>query len=109
MRLIDVSLYKLTGSFTGSGHREITAERSIRIMKPLRYGMVGGGPGAFIGDAHRRAISLDSSAKLTAGCFSRDEDKCLQQGRQRHGACLRRNRGLRLYKENQFLPLGCRL
>lgn len=49
-------------------------------MKKLLYGMVGGGPGAFIGDAHRKAISLDSSAKLAAGCFSRDPDKCLKQG-----------------------------
>lgn len=49
-------------------------------MKQLRYGMVGGGPGAFIGDAHRRAIALDSSAKLVAGCFSRSADKCKAQG-----------------------------
>ena len=25
-------------------------------MRVLNYGMVGGGPGSFIGDAHRRAI-----------------------------------------------------
>ena len=41
----------------------------------LTYGMVGGGPGAFIGDAHRRSIALDSSAKLVAGAFSRDPAK----------------------------------
>ncbi len=51
-------------------------------MKQLLYGMVGGGPGAFIGDAHRKAISLDSSAKLAAGCFSRDVEKCLEQGKE---------------------------
>lgn len=49
-------------------------------MKKLQYGMVGGGPGAFIGDAHRHAISLDSSAKLAAGCFSRTHEKCIAQG-----------------------------
>ena len=38
----------------------------------LRFGMVGGGRGSFIGDVHRKAISLDSSALLEAGCFSRD-------------------------------------
>jgi len=32
--------------------------------------MVGGGEGAFIGDVHRRAIALDGSATLVAGCFS---------------------------------------
>lgn len=49
-------------------------------MKVVRYGMVGGGPGAFIGDAHRKAISLDSSAQLVAGCFSRNPEKCKEQG-----------------------------
>ena len=27
-------------------------------MKKLNYGMVGGGPGSFIGDAHRKPASL---------------------------------------------------
>jgi len=49
-------------------------------MKKLQYGMVGGGPGGFIGDAHRRAIGVDNSAKLVAGCFSRNYDKCKAQG-----------------------------
>lgn len=49
-------------------------------MAPLRYGMVGGGPGAFIGDAHRHAIALDGRAQLVAGCFSRSHDKCLSKG-----------------------------
>lgn len=46
----------------------------------LKYGMVGGGPGAFIGDAHRKAIHLDSTAVLTAGCFSRTPEKTKAQG-----------------------------
>ena len=37
----------------------------------LKYGMVGGGPESFIGDAHRKAINIDAMATLTAGCFSR--------------------------------------
>ena len=44
-------------------------------MEKLRYGMVGGGPGSFIGDAHRKAIHIDDLAVLTAGCFSRDPEK----------------------------------
>lgn len=44
----------------------------------LNYGMVGGGPGAFIGDAHRRAINLDGKAKPVAGAFSRDPNKSRQ-------------------------------
>lgn len=42
-------------------------------MKKLNYGMVGGGAGSFIGQAHRRAIRIDDLAQLTAGCFSRRE------------------------------------
>ena len=49
-------------------------------MKKLQYGMVGGGPGSLIGDAHRRAINIDSQAELVAGCFSRTPEKCLQIG-----------------------------
>ena len=49
-------------------------------MKKLSYGMVGGGPGSFIGDAHRRAINIDGMATLVAGCFSRTLEKCKQTG-----------------------------
>ena len=45
-------------------------------MKQLRYGMVGGGPESFIGDAHRKAIHIDAMATLVAGCFSRTPEKC---------------------------------
>ncbi len=46
----------------------------------LRYGMVGGGPGSFIGEVHRKAIALDSMAVITAGCFSANPDAGLQTG-----------------------------
>lgn len=48
------------------------------MNKILRYGMVGGGPGSFIGDAHRRAIALDSTAQLVAGVFSSHPEKSRQ-------------------------------
>ena len=51
-------------------------------MKKLSYGMVGGGPGSFIGDAHRKAINIDGKATLVAGCFSRSIDKCRETGAQ---------------------------
>lgn len=47
----------------------------------LRYGMVGGGEGAFIGDVHRKAIALDGMAELVAGCFSRDFEKTRKTGK----------------------------
>lgn len=48
------------------------------MKRQLNYGMVGGGPGAFIGDAHRRSIALDGGARLAAGCFSRSAEKSAQ-------------------------------
>lgn len=51
-------------------------------MRKLRYGMVGGGPGAFIGDVHRKAISMGGAAELTAGCFSRSMEKTRALGAQ---------------------------
>jgi predicted dehydrogenase len=43
-------------------------------MRPLRLGMVGGGPGAGIAPAHRRAARLDGRFELVAGAFSRNPD-----------------------------------
>lgn len=51
-------------------------------MKKLTYGMVGGGPGAFIGDVHRHAMDLDRLAELKAGCFSRSPEKSAEFGRE---------------------------
>ena len=48
------------------------------MAKRLTYGMVGGGPDGFIGDAHRRAIGLDGTAAIAAGVFSRSREKSLQ-------------------------------
>lgn len=41
-------------------------------MKRLKYAMVGGGKGSFIGPIHRMAVRMDDLADLVAGCFSRD-------------------------------------
>ena len=46
----------------------------------VRYGMVGGGPGAFIGAVHRMAAALDGRYELVAGAFSADPDKSRQAG-----------------------------
>lgn len=50
------------------------------MAKVLRYGMVGGGEGAFFGSAHRRAIGMEGKAKLVAGCFSCTYDNTLRTG-----------------------------
>ena len=41
----------------------------------LRYGMVGGGNGAFIGDVHRRGAFMGGYANLVCGCFTRNTEK----------------------------------
>ena len=44
-------------------------------------GMVGGGPGAFIGPVHRMAAELDGRIRLVAGAFSQDAAKSREAGR----------------------------
>ncbi|MDA1092619.1 MAG: Gfo/Idh/MocA family oxidoreductase [Acidobacteria bacterium] len=48
----------------------------------LRMGMVGGGPGAFIGDVHRRAACLDGEVVLVAGAFSASPVRSRRKGRE---------------------------
>lgn len=50
------------------------------LDRKVRYGMVGGGPGAFIGSVHRKAAALDGEIELVAGAFSSDAAKSRQQG-----------------------------
>ena len=44
-------------------------------QRKLRMGMVGGGPGAFIGPVHRMAAELDGQIELVAGAFSQSPEK----------------------------------
>lgn len=44
-------------------------------MRRLRFGMVGGGIGAYIGDSHRFGAQMNDLSQLCAGCFSRDSEK----------------------------------
>jgi len=46
----------------------------------LRMGMVGGGPGAFIGAVHRIALAMDGQFEMAAGAFSSDPAKSRQTG-----------------------------
>ncbi len=48
------------------------------MTKKIRVGMIGGGPGAFIGAIHRRAMWLDNRFEIVAGAFSRDAEKSKQ-------------------------------
>jgi predicted dehydrogenase len=45
------------------------------MTRPLRWAMIGGGEGAFIGAVHRMAARLDGRYQLVAGVFSSDAEK----------------------------------
>ena len=49
-------------------------------MRKLRMGMIGGGPGAFIGAVHRTAAAMDGLIELVCGSFSSDAMKSKQMG-----------------------------
>jgi predicted dehydrogenase len=46
----------------------------------LRMGMVGGGPGAFIGPVHKMAAELDGRIELVAGAFSQSAERSRAAG-----------------------------
>jgi predicted dehydrogenase len=54
----------------------------MKLDRKLRMGMVGGGPGAFIGEVHRKAAQLDGEIKLVAGVFSSNPEKSRQMGKE---------------------------
>ncbi len=47
-------------------------------MKKIKMGMIGGGIGAFIGDAHRRASRICNDYELLGGVFDADPAKSRQ-------------------------------
>jgi len=49
-------------------------------MTPIRYGMAGGGEGAFIGAVHRMAARLDGEWQLVCGAFSGDDGRNRRTG-----------------------------
>jgi len=54
----------------------------MELNRKLKMGMIGGGPGAFIGDVHRKASRLDGGIDLVAGAFDINPRKSKQQGRE---------------------------
>jgi predicted dehydrogenase len=50
------------------------------MNRKLRFGMIGGGRGAFIGGVHRIAAVMDGQAELVAGAFSSDAGKSRASG-----------------------------
>jgi predicted dehydrogenase len=50
------------------------------MNRKLRFGMIGGGRGAFIGAVHRIAAVMDGKAELVAGAFSSDPERSRLSG-----------------------------
>ena len=50
------------------------------MSRKIRYGMVGGGRGAFIGAVHRIAANMDGQIELVCGAFSSDPAKSRASG-----------------------------
>ena len=50
------------------------------MTRRLRYGMVGGGEGAFIGAVHRHAMALDHRYSLAAGALSSTPERARRSG-----------------------------
>lgn len=51
-------------------------------MKPLHFGMIGGGQNAFIGAVHRTAAIMDGQARFVAGALSSTPERSLASGRE---------------------------
>lgn len=71
-----------------SGHAEARPEGAVQAQgaspstRKLRYAMVGGGQGAFIGAVHRQALALDGQAELVAGALSSTPERARASGRE---------------------------
>ncbi len=50
------------------------------MSRKIRYGMVGGGRGAFIGAVHRIAAAIDQQTELVCGAFSSDPERSRVSG-----------------------------
>ena len=68
----------------------------MKLGRKLKMGMVGGGPGAFIGEVHRKASRMDGGIELVAGAFDINPRKSKQMGKE---LCLDRKRIYGTYKE----------
>ncbi len=54
------------------------------LNRNVKWGLIGGGPGAFIGDVHRKAARMDGGIELVAGCFDINPRKSKQMGREQN-------------------------
>jgi len=82
----------------------------MKLNRKLKMGMVGGGPGAFIGEVHRKASRMDGDIELVAGAFDINPRKSKQMGRELYIAPKRTYRTYEEMIEKELkLPVGERV
>jgi predicted dehydrogenase len=52
----------------------------VLVPDPVRYAMIGGGEGAFIGPVHRTAAAIAGNCRLVAGALSSDPERSRRSG-----------------------------
>src|SRR4030095_5571249 len=80
MRTVRCSAANLHGSAGRRARRRLLSSRTggdmagirERFGRPLRLGIIGGGPESWIGVMHRTAAELDGAWRAVAGVFSSD-------------------------------------
>jgi predicted dehydrogenase len=55
--------------------------RGDKALGKIKYGMVGGGEGAFIGAVHRLAARMDDHYELVAGALSASPEKAIRSAK----------------------------
>ncbi len=82
----------------------------MKLGRTLKMGMVGGGPGAFIGEVHRKAVGLIGQIELVGGAFDIDPAQSKQLGKELNlnPSRVYENYGELIKKELQ-LPVGERM
>ena len=57
-------------------------QKSTKMNKKLKMGMIGGGFGSAIGDVHRKSASMDGIIELVCGAFSSTAEKSISLGKE---------------------------
>ncbi|MBN8996468.1 MAG: Gfo/Idh/MocA family oxidoreductase [Rhizobiales bacterium] len=60
----------------------VQGRSDAKVGGKIRYGMVGGGQGAFIGAVHRLAARMDDNYELVAGALSSDRKRALASAKE---------------------------
>jgi len=80
------------------------------MMKKIKMGMIGGGIGAFIGDAHRRASRICNDFEVVGGVFDADYEKSRQFAQNEEISLDRCYKSVEeLIKAESALPSGSRM